>query len=130
MGSDYSKMSVAEQIRTGLEQTLSHFRGEITLRTTRLLVPPPPAGRRDITRLRKHLKMSQGAFARAMNVSPKTIQSWEQGLRRPSGAALRLIEMIAKGPDSVRTLVSPEFYRRPTRVAKASRRPTPRKLAV
>jgi putative transcriptional regulator len=36
-----------------------------------------------------------------LNVSAKTVQSWEQGTRTPSHAALRLIEVLRKRPDVV-----------------------------
>ena len=45
--------------------------------------------------------MSQAVFARLLNVSTKTVQSWEQGTRKPSRAALRLIQIFGKNPDGV-----------------------------
>ena len=51
-----------------------------------------------ITKLRKELNCSQAVFARVLNISPKTIQAWEQGVRRPSDAALRLLEVAEKYP--------------------------------
>jgi putative transcriptional regulator len=53
---------------------------------------------RDIARLRERCKMSQFVFASVLNVSVKTVQSWEQGDRKPSQAALRLLEIIAADP--------------------------------
>ena len=35
-----------------------------------------------------------GHFARFLSVSPKTLQSWEQGGRNPSGTAARLLQVI------------------------------------
>jgi putative transcriptional regulator len=49
-------------------------------------------------KLRKDLNCSQSVFARVLNISPKTIQAWEQGIRRPSDAALRLLEVVEKYP--------------------------------
>lgn len=34
----------------------------------------------------------QSQFARALNLSPITLQRWEQGSRKPSGASQALIE--------------------------------------
>jgi transcriptional regulator with XRE-family HTH domain len=45
--------------------------------------------------------MSQSAFARLLNVSTKTVQSWEQGTRKPSQATLRLIQVLGQDPRSV-----------------------------
>jgi putative transcriptional regulator len=37
-----------------------------------------------ITAIRARLKMTQGTFALALGVSRRTVENWEQGLRRPS----------------------------------------------
>jgi DNA-binding transcriptional regulator YiaG len=42
--------------------------------------------------------MSQAVFARMADVTTKTVQSWEQGQRKPSQAALRLIQVFRKIP--------------------------------
>src|SRR5262245_42032816 len=52
---------------------------------------PRPRGRKDIVRLRERLNFSQGMLARALNVSPSTVQAWEAGRRTPSDAALKLL---------------------------------------
>ena len=49
--------------------------------------------------------MSQAMFARLLNVSPKTVQSWEHGIRKPSQAALRLIQVFEPDPDGVFSVV-------------------------
>jgi hypothetical protein len=49
--------------------------------------------------------MSQGVFARLLNVSVKTVQSWEQGERKPSHAALRLLQVLAEQPEMVCQIV-------------------------
>jgi DNA-binding XRE family transcriptional regulator len=43
--------------------------------------------------------MSQAVFARMLNVSTKTMQSWEQGTRNPSEAARRLIQVFSQQPE-------------------------------
>src|SRR5713226_8100524 len=37
-------------------------------------------GSADIARIRQQLNYSQSVFARVLNVSPKTVQAWEQGI--------------------------------------------------
>jgi putative transcriptional regulator len=97
------RLPVAEQIRKGLEEAIMHARGEITLKTYTLEMPdPPPEVRADeLTKLRLEGGMSQAVFARVLNVSTKTVQSWEQGSRRPSQAALRLIQLFRQDPSFV-----------------------------
>jgi putative transcriptional regulator len=38
-------------------------------------------------------------FARLLNVSVKTVQGWEQGVREPSEAALKLLSIAEKRPE-------------------------------
>lgn len=98
MKQDYENMSAAEQIRAGLEDGIAHARGQLNLRTTTLPAPPPAVSPRSVAALRRKLNMSQAMFAAALNVSPKLVQSWEQGLRKPIRGDLRLIEIITREP--------------------------------
>ena len=102
---DYERMSVFEQIKTGLDQSMAYSRGELSLKTTTLPLPPPPASRAKVIALRKTLKMSQSVFAAALNVSTKLVQSWEQGTRKPDRGELRLIEILVKEPEVVSNLI-------------------------
>ncbi|HEY2159434.1 MAG TPA: helix-turn-helix domain-containing protein [Isosphaeraceae bacterium] len=92
-----------DRLRAGLEEGIRHAKGEITLKTTVLELPDPPPEVRaaDVTRIRLENEMSQAAFARLLNVSAKTVQSWEQGTRKPSRAALRLIQVFQRDPAGV-----------------------------
>ncbi len=101
------RLPVAEQIRKGLEEAIRHANGEITLKTTTLEIPdrPPEVGAEELTKLRLKSGMSQAVFARMLNVSTKTVQSWEQGQRRPSQAALRLIQVFHQNPSGLLAVV-------------------------
>lgn len=46
--------------------------------------------------------LSQSQFAELMGVSKRTLQDWEQGRRKPAGAAKALLRIVAKRPDVVR----------------------------
>src|SRR5947209_3223690 len=97
------RLPFAEQLRKGLEEVILHYKGEITLKTTfvELPDPPPGVGAEELAGLRRDGGMSQAVFARVLNVSAKTVQSWEQGSRKPSQAALRLIQLFRENPDVV-----------------------------
>jgi putative transcriptional regulator len=90
--------NVFEQLKAGLEGSIAFSRGELSLVTTALPAPPPRPEPTQIAELRNSLRMSQAVFAAVINVSPKTVQSWEQGVRRPSHAALRMLEVIREDP--------------------------------
>ncbi len=90
-----------EELEDSLGQALRHARGEMELRTTTHRVPPEPKPRSksSIMALRRQLNYSQSMFARALNVSPETVRAWEQGLRAPSDAALKLLAIAEKHPE-------------------------------
>jgi putative transcriptional regulator len=97
------RLPVAEQIRKGLEEAIRHARGEITLRSTVVELPdePPEIDAPTLVALRDQSRMSQAVFARLLNVSTKTVQSWEQGVRTPSHASRRLIQIYSQYPETV-----------------------------
>jgi putative transcriptional regulator len=89
---------IFEQIKSGLEDSIEFAKGELTLKTTKLPSPPPEFNCKRIRRLRHKLHMSQAVFAATLNVSSKTVQSWEQDRRNPGDASLRLLEILEKEP--------------------------------
>lgn len=97
------RLPVAEQIRKGLEEAIRHARGGITLKTTIVEMPdePPEIDAPTQVAIRNQSRMSQAVFARMLNVSSKTVQSWEQGLRTPSHAARRLLQIYSQHPETV-----------------------------
>lgn len=98
--------SVFEQIKQGLEDSINYSGGRLTLATVELPAPPPTFSPRQITDIRLSLQMSQAVFAATLNVSKKTVQSWEQGRRVPSDVALRMLQVIAQNPQVVRGLLT------------------------
>ena len=103
MKSPKSRKPLFERLKIGLEEGILHAKGEITLKTTTLELPdrPPEVGAEELTELRLASGMSQAIFARVLNVSTKTVQSWEQGQRKPSQAALRLIQVFRQNPSGL-----------------------------
>ena len=77
------------------------MRGELKLRTATVPGRPPVLRAQDVVGIRERLKMSQSSFAGLLNVSVKTVQSWEQGDRKPTRAALRLLQILQAEPDAV-----------------------------
>ena len=89
------------ELQDSLREALGHARGKITLRTRDVPIPPKVRAIRpqEIARLRRRLNASQGVFARWLNVSRDTEISWETGRRKPSGAALRLLQIVRISPE-------------------------------
>ena len=47
-----------------------------------------------IKRLRTRNNASQAVFAAYLNTSPSTVQKWEQGLKKPNGPSLKLLNLV------------------------------------
>lgn len=61
----------------------------------RLCLPPrPDYGGPDVKRIRAATRMSQPVFARLLGVDKSSVAQWERGAKRPSGPALRLLEVL------------------------------------
>jgi putative transcriptional regulator len=60
-----------------------------------LSVPAPITPHR-IKQIRESQNVSQPVFARYLNTSESTIEKWETGAKRPSGMALKLLEIVQK----------------------------------
>ena len=56
----------------------------------------------EVTQARAKSGLSQSQFAQVLGVSMRTLQEWEQGRRKPSGAARALLTIAAKRPDVIR----------------------------
>ena len=64
------------------------------------LNPCPEFTAKDVVRIRTKSRVSQGVFAAFLNVGKTTVAAWEQGTKKPSGAASKLLELVdRKGLD-------------------------------
>ena len=62
----------------------------------RHLVVPTQIDPADIRRIRTRNKISQPVFACYLNTSESTIEKWETGAKKPSGMALKLLDVVRK----------------------------------
>lgn len=93
----------AEDLVSSAEALAGHLsgKGKITLRTKTMPLPRPvksvtPA---QVRAIRKRLNVSQPVFAAMMNIPSVTAASWERGRRKPTGAALRLLDIARRHPE-------------------------------
>ena len=56
----------------------------------------------DVALARRKAELTQDQFAKILGVSKRTLESWEQGVRRPSGAATSLIRLFIVDPKFVK----------------------------
>lgn len=89
-----------DRLMKSADQALEHAEGKRKdLRTTVLVKPPIQMKKAEIVNLREKLNVSQAVFANYLNISVKTVQAWEQGIGRPSGAALKLLTIAKRKPE-------------------------------
>ena len=60
----------------------------------------------DIVQTRLKCGLSQAQFAAALQISPRTLQQWEQGRRQPSGAAETLLKIVSRHPEVLRDVLA------------------------
>ena len=85
------------ELKAGLEEALDHARGRpITGREKTISIE-----RSEVRAARLKAGMTQEQFAIVLGASVDTLRKWEQGARTPSGAAARLVRIIAFRPSIV-----------------------------
>jgi DNA-binding transcriptional regulator YiaG len=71
----------------------------------------PALAKEDVVSIRESLGVSQPVFASLLGVSAALVKAWEQGLKVPTGVALRFLAEIRRNPeywkDCVRQAVEP-----------------------
>ncbi len=55
----------------------------------------------DVRSIRQKYGLSQNKFARLLGISPATLRNWEQGRRKPEGAARVLLMVAEKHPEAI-----------------------------
>jgi putative transcriptional regulator len=94
------------------------------------LVEPHEIRPWDVKRIRESQGVTQPVFARYLNTSVSTIQKWESGAKRPSGMAVRLLEVVKRhGLKALDPRESLEEPAPPTQEPKASAPPEQSKVA-
>ena len=73
----------------------------LDLRSVEIPARPRPMKPDEIRSLRESLNASQALFARLLNVSSNAVESWEQGLREPRQATLKLLHIARKNPGAL-----------------------------
>lgn len=70
---------------------------KVTMRHFSAICPAPvkPMGAHEIKALRAQLRVSQPVFAMHLHTTASTVRKWEQGATRPTGPALKLLNILA-----------------------------------
>jgi putative transcriptional regulator len=87
-------------LKQSLSDAITYEQGQkVALRVTELPPPPKPLTPRQIRAIRQSFNVSQAIFARLINVSLNAVESWEQGVRRPREATLKLLTIAHAHPE-------------------------------
>lgn len=86
-----------EKFQQDLLKSVRQMKAGKAARTTQVALSP-------IAEARSRLGMSQSELAALMGVSPRTLQDWEQGRRKPTGAAQTLLRVAIAHPEALRDL--------------------------
>ena len=99
---NYMSDDAFAELKKAMEDALAFEHGKRRdLKIKRIQAPRPPKAMssREIIQIRRKLNCSQAVFAMMLNISPKTVQAWEQGSREPGDAALKLLSIAKKHPE-------------------------------
>ncbi len=101
------KAELFKDMMSGFDEAVKHRRGEKAgLRVARLSSVSPVLKPKEIRKVRTTLGLSQSDFARYLGTSVACVRSWEQGIRRPQSAALRLLAIAKRKPAALLEFVA------------------------
>lgn len=92
-----ASLQEAVDIERGVAQPSVRVDRVITARAV-MAAPAPRYSAGDVKLIRQQMGLSQTVFGEALNVSAETVRAWEQGKKRPSGPAERLLEIASERP--------------------------------
>ena len=93
--------TACDKMMSGLRDAEAYLDGELSGSETHEIELPEP----DVRRIRERTGLSQVAFARSIGVAPGTVRNWEQGRRRPRGAARVLLALLDEEPAAVQNML-------------------------
>ena len=98
-------MDVSKSIIKGLVEAVEYEKGNKSKArsNTIKIADLPQFHGNQIRDIRVNLQLSQNAFAKAIGVSAKTVESWEADRNIPNGPAQRLLNMIKKDKNFLRS---------------------------
>jgi putative transcriptional regulator len=98
-------------IMEGLNDLLEYAKGNTTKARTRVvesrdvtILPLKKFNKEEIKQIRLNNQLTLKSFASCLGVSQKTVECWETGTNRPSGASVRLLQILEKKPDALSVL--------------------------
>jgi len=92
-----------ESMMEGLTEALEYLKGDTTKCRVRVVEIPdlkvnplPKYNKDELKNIRLRNNLTLKTFADCFGVSQKTVESWERGENTPSGASIRLFQLLEK----------------------------------
>jgi putative transcriptional regulator len=92
------KINIFDDLMDGIQEAIKFRQGKPTGLRVTAVAPPPDLKPSEIKKLRVSLKASQPEFALYVGASVGAVRSWEQGLRKPQRATMRLLSVVKQNP--------------------------------
>lgn len=91
----WARKTTFEPVRGGVRRRIERADG--TIEQDKLLT----GAKWELMAARAQSGLSQAEFAKALGVSKRTLENWEQGRAEPTGAARQLLRLAARFPDTL-----------------------------
>ena len=95
---DSIKKAIGETVQDLINSGLKTSFTKKELNSLGVTIPEVHLSTNQIKEIRENLNLSQTVFAKLLNVSPSSIQQWEQGKRQPTGATKVLLDLLKRSP--------------------------------
>ncbi len=92
-----------ESIMNSFDETIKASK-EGKLKVNYVFKPTPNYNGEDIKNIRNKLGLTQIMFANMLGVSKKTVEAWEANTNKPTGPALRIMELLSSKKISLEML--------------------------
>ena len=101
------KAELFKEMMAGFDEAVKHRRGQkARVRVSRFSSDVVALKPKEIRKIRTSLGLSQRDFAVYLGTSVACVRSWEQGVRHPQSAALRLLTIAKKKPAALLEFVA------------------------
>ena len=119
--------AAGDSLIAGLNDAIEYARGNRARGRTHIVHVPESI---DVKAIRQRLQLTQREFAQCYGFGLSAVRHWEQGRRKPEGAARMLLTIIDKAPKVVHRILASPGRRSPVegtplrKAAKANRKAT------
>jgi len=97
------KKNFGNELIQAMEEAVEYMQGEKEGFVTHKIKVPDNI---DVPKIRKSMKLTPTQFANKFGISYKTVQHWEKGDRRPTGAARILLAILENEPNIISKYLS------------------------